>query len=134
LEAAGRLEEAMAEYGVAEGLYQGDFLEEDLYEDWPRVQREHMRNTYLDIVDRLSEYYEGRGEYTTAVALCQKVLAQDNCSEEAHHRLMLCYMAQGQRHLAVRQYQACVEALKQELNLTPSEETVTLYRHITTTA
>jgi DNA-binding SARP family transcriptional activator len=131
-EAAGRFEEAMAEYGVAEGLYQGDFLEEDLYEDWPRVQRDHMRSTYLDIVDRLSEYYEGRREYTTAIALCQKVLAQDNCYEEAHLRLMQCYLGQGQRHLAIRQYQTCVQALNEELDLTPSEETVALYRHITT--
>ena len=86
---------------------------------------------YLDIVDRLSEYYVQQGEYTAAIALCQKVLAQDNCYEEAHRRLMQCYLAQGQRHLAVRQYQACVEALKEELDLTASEEIVALYRRIT---
>jgi len=134
LEAARQLAEAMAEYGIAEGLYQGDFLEEDLYEDWPRVQREHVRNMYLDITDRLSEYYVQQGEYTPAIALCQKVLAQDNCYEEAHRRLIQCYLAQGQRHLAVRQYQACVQALEAELGLTPAEETVALYRRITTAA
>jgi DNA-binding SARP family transcriptional activator len=134
MEAAGRPAEAMAEYGIAEGLYQNDFLEEDLYEDWPRLHREHIRNMYLDSVDRLSGYYVQQGEYTPAIALCQKVLAQDNCHEEAHRRLMLCYLAQGQRHLAVRQYQFCVQALKEELDLAPSEETVALYRRITTTA
>jgi DNA-binding SARP family transcriptional activator len=134
LEAAGRLAQSMAEYGIAEGLYQGDFLEEDLYQDWPRLQREHIRNTHLDIADRLSEYYLRQGEYTAATALCQKVLAQENCHEAAHRRLMRCYLAQGQRHLAVRQYQTCVEALKEELDLTPAEETVALYRRITATA
>ena len=132
LEAVGQLAEAMAEYGIAEGLYQGDFLEEDLYEDWPSLQREHIRNMYMNIADRLSEHYVQQGEYTAAIALCRKVLAQDNCYEAAHRRLMQCYLAQGQRHLAVRQYQTCVEALKEELDLAPSEETVTLYRHITT--
>ena len=34
LEAAGQLAAAMVDYGTAEGLYQGDFLEEDLYDDW----------------------------------------------------------------------------------------------------
>jgi DNA-binding SARP family transcriptional activator len=131
LEAAGQLSEAVAEYGIAEGLYQGDFLEEDLYEDWPRGQREQMRNMYLNAVDRLSEYYVGQTEYTTAIALCRKVLAQDNCYEEAYRRLMQCYLAQGQRHLAVRQYQTCVEALREELDLAPAEETVTLYQRIT---
>jgi DNA-binding SARP family transcriptional activator len=130
LEATGQLAEAIAEYGIAEGLCQGDFLEEDLYQDWPRAQREHIRATYLDIADRLSEYYVGQGEYTAAIALCRKILARDNCREEAHCRLMRCYLAQGQRHLAVRQYQTCVEALKEELDLAPSEETVALYRRI----
>jgi DNA-binding SARP family transcriptional activator len=132
LEAAGRIAEAMAAYGIAEGLYQGDFLEEDLYEDWPSLQREQMRNMYMDIIDRLGEYYVQQGEYTPAIALCQKVLAQDNCYEAAHRRLMRCYLAQEQRHLAVRQYQTCVQALKEELDLAPVEETVALYRRITT--
>jgi DNA-binding SARP family transcriptional activator len=122
----------MTEYGVAEGLYQGDFLEEDLYEDWPKVQREHIRAAYLDIADRLSEYYIQQGEHTAAIALCQKTLVRDNCHEEAHRRLMRCYLAQGQRHLAVRQYQTCTQALREELDLTPSEETVELYQRITT--
>lgn len=134
LEGAGRLAEAVAEYSIAEGLYQGDFLEEDLYEDWPSLQRDHLRSLHLDIADRLSEYYVQQGEYTAAIALCQKVLAQDNCYEQAHRRLVHCYLGQGQRHLAVRQYQTCVEALREELDLTPSEETVALYRRIITTA
>lgn len=132
LETSGCLADAMTEYGIAEGLYQGDFLEEDLYEDWPKVQREHIRAAYLDIVDRLSEYCVQQSEHAAAIALCQKVLARDICHQEAHRRLMRCYLAQGQRHLAVRQYQACVQALKEELDLTPSEDTVALYRRITT--
>jgi DNA-binding SARP family transcriptional activator len=130
LEAVGRFDDAMVEYGIAEGLYQGDFLEEDLYEDWPSPVRHHIRNTYLVIADHLSDYYLQRREFTAAVALCQKVLAQDNCYETAHRRLMQCYLAQGQRHLAVRQFQACVQALNEQLDLTPAEETMALYQRI----
>ena len=43
LEAAGQPAAAMVDYGAAEGLYQGDFLEEDLYDEWPRPQRERLR-------------------------------------------------------------------------------------------
>jgi DNA-binding SARP family transcriptional activator len=43
---------------------------------------------------------------------------------------MQCYLVQGQRHLAVRQYQACVQSLKDELDIGPSEETIVLYRRI----
>lgn len=132
LEATEQPAEAIAEYSIAEGLYQGDFLEEDLYEDWPSVQREHLRNLYLNIADRLSEYYVRQGQYTAAIALCQKILAKDNCYEDAYRRLMQCYLAQGQRPLAVRQYQTCLQVLEEELDLTPSEETVALYQRIAT--
>jgi DNA-binding SARP family transcriptional activator len=85
---------------------------------------------YLDIADRLSEYYFQQGEHAAAVTLCQKILAQDNCHEQAHRRLMECYQIQGQRRLAVRQYQLCVQTLKTELDVPPSMETQTLYEKI----
>ena len=125
-----KLAAAIGDYGAAEGLYQGDFLEEDLYDEWPRPQRERLRTTYLDIADRLSEYHRRQGEYTAAIALCQKVLALDNCVEEAHRRLMRCYLAQGQRHLAIRQYHTCVQALAKELDVPPADETRSLYASI----
>lgn len=128
---AGQEAKAMAVYGIAEGLYQGDFLEEDLYEDWARLPRDRYRNMYLDVTDRLSEYYVEQGECTAAIMLCQKVLARDNCHEGAHRRLMRCYIAQRQRHLAVRQYQICRDALARELDLEPSPETTALYQQLT---
>jgi DNA-binding SARP family transcriptional activator len=126
------LAEAVVEYRMATELYRGDFLEEDLYEDWPNAQREHLRQIYLERVDQLSEYYLQQGKYPETIALCQKMLAQDNCHEEAHRRLMRCYQSQGQRHLAVRQYQLCVQALRIELDVPPLPETQKLYEQITT--
>jgi DNA-binding SARP family transcriptional activator len=131
LEAQDAVAEAMAEYGIAEGLYQGDFLEDDLYEDWTSQPREQFRNLYLEVTGRLSEYYLRQKEYSGAIALCQKVLARDSCHEPAHRRLMRCYQAQRQRHLAVRQYHTCREQLKQELDLLPAPETEALYRQLT---
>lgn len=131
LEAAGQLAEAMEEYGIAEGLYQGDFLEDDLYEDWPAPERRHLRALYLQMANRLSEYYGQHGDLAAAIVLCRKILSLDGCYEEAHRRLMRCYLRQGQRHLAVRQYQACAQALKDELDLAPCERTTALYRRIT---
>lgn len=130
LEAAGQLAAAMVNYGTAESLYQGDFLDEDVYDDWPRPRRERLRTIYLDIADRLSEYYRQQGEYSAAITLCQKILTIDNCVEEAHRRLMRCYLAQGQRHPAIRQYHICVQALAKELDAPPADETQSLYASI----
>lgn len=120
----------MVEYGAAEALYQGDFMEDELYEDWPQARRVRLRAMYLDIADRLSAFYIEQAQYTTAVALCQRMLARDDCCEIAHRRLMASYLAQGQRHLAVRQYQLCVQTLQDELDLSPSEETIAFYRRV----
>ena len=128
---ADQLERAMVEYASAESLYQGDFFAEDIYDDWPRPQRERIRTLYLDIADRLSDYHLKQAQYSAAIALCQKVLTIDNCVEEAHRRLMRCYVAQGQRHLAIRQYHICVQALAEELQVPPDEQTTALYTSIT---
>ena len=131
LEAAGVTEKAFDLYGIAEGLYQGTFLEEDLYEEWANSQRDHLLNLYLEITDRLSEHFRILRNNVAAISLCQKVLRHEPCFEPAHRRLMQCYVAQGQRYLAMRQYQTCVQVMMDELNLNPSEETETLFQRIT---
>ncbi|MBZ0294205.1 MAG: hypothetical protein K8L99_16705 [Anaerolineae bacterium] len=130
LEKKGFLAEALVEYSVAEGLYQNDFLEEDLYEDWTSLTRQQLRDTFLELASRLSEHYLHQAEYTAAMALCHKIMRFDRCQESAYRRLMKCYVAQGQRHLAIRQYLTCLEVLKQDLDIFPSEETVTLYKRL----
>lgn len=123
-------ETAMSEYAIAEGLYQGEFLSEDLYEEWTQTFRQHYWHSYLDINQRLAQYYLARSEFAACIALSLRILSIDTSQEEAHRILMKCYMAQGQRHLAIRQYQLCIQELKNELNLPPSEETQALYEQI----
>jgi DNA-binding SARP family transcriptional activator len=130
LERKGKLAEAMEEYEVAESLYQGDFLEEDLYEDWIIPRREGLKDSYLFTLDRLSRYHLEKGGYATCVHLCQKILTRDDCREDAHRRLMRCYSRQGQRNLALRQYHLCVETLARVLEVPPMPETAALYHQI----
>lgn len=130
LEAKGDVPATVVEYELAAGLYQGDFLEDDLYEDWMVLTRERLRGDYLDILDRLSRIHFAQEEYAISATMCKLILARDNCSEPAHRRLMRCYSRQGQQYLALRQYQACVEALRTELNIDPAAETAQLYENI----
>jgi DNA-binding SARP family transcriptional activator len=130
LEREGRLHEAVREYEMADNLYEGEFLAEDRYEDWPLVQRENLKHAHLDILDRLSQYYFDQAQFAMCSAFCQKILTEDNCREDAHRRLMRCYLRQGQRHLALRQYHLCVEVLKRELDVPPMPATIELYRKI----
>lgn len=133
LEKRGNLSEALVEYSIAEGLYLGDFLEEDLYEAWIYPLRQQWLDAYLTLANRLSECYLQQAEYTASMALCRKIIRFDRCHESAYRRLMKCYLAQGQRHLAIRQYLTCLDVLKEELDITPSEETCSLYKQLVQT-
>jgi DNA-binding SARP family transcriptional activator len=130
LEAAGEPTGAMAEYELAASLYQGDFLADDPYEEWPVLTRERLRLAYLDLLDRLGLLYFSQGRYAACASLCQRILERDACREDAHRQLIRCYSRQGQPHLALRQYHACAEALRTELGVNPSPGTVRLQEAI----
>jgi DNA-binding SARP family transcriptional activator len=130
LEAAGELAGAMSQYELTVSLYQGDFLADDPYEEWPVLTRERLHLAHLDTVDRLSHLYFSQGRYAPCAALCQRIVERDPCREDAHRRLMRCYSRQGQLHLALRQYRICVEALRAELSVDPASETTALYEQV----
>ena len=67
------------------------------------------------------------------IAFCQKILAEDNCREDIHRRLMRCFLNCDQLHLAIRQYHNCTETLKRELDVPPMPATVQLYQQIRST-
>ncbi|MCB9422232.1 MAG: hypothetical protein H6667_20685 [Ardenticatenaceae bacterium] len=121
---------AVHEYEAADALYEGDFLSEDVYEEWPTLKRLEYQNAYLDILNRLSRYHYQQQNWAISIAYGQKLLQTDNCREDTHRRLMLAYCRQGQRHLALRQYQYCIEALLEELDANPAPETNELHQKI----
>jgi DNA-binding SARP family transcriptional activator len=127
---AGHTVEAMQSYAVAIDLYSAPFLAEDRYEEWTDEPRRAYQVMHLEALHRLARHHVERGEHSAAILLCQRALAEESCDEEAHQTLMACYMAQGLRHLAVRQFQICANALRIELGLTPSEELEAFYRRV----
>jgi DNA-binding SARP family transcriptional activator len=124
---SGELVEAAEAFEAATWLYQGEFLADDPYEDWTTVTREHLRLCYLDALDRLGALRLNSGDYPGCVAVCLKLLACDDCREDAHCRLMRCYSRQGQVQLALRQYRSCVAALRTELDVAPAPATTELF-------
>jgi DNA-binding SARP family transcriptional activator len=121
--------EAVREFEKAINLYKGDLFEEDLYDDWSILKREELKDNYLQILNQVSRYYLDVN-YASCASLCQKILAKDNCREDAHRRLMKCYSRQNQRNLALRQYQQCLEILKSELDVEPSQATKNLFMEL----
>jgi two-component system LytT family response regulator len=127
---AGNEEPAMQSYAVAVDLYSAPFLAEDRYEGWTEELRRTYQAMYLEALHRLARYRFERNEHSMVIMLCQRALAEESCDEDSHQLLMASYMAQGLRHLAVRQFQICTNTLKTELGLAPSEDLVAFYRRV----
>jgi len=129
-EQSGAVELATQEYEIGVNLYQDDFLVDDPYEEWALAPRERLRITYLNGLGSLGQIYFSQEQYPACVALCQRILERDNCREDTHSLLMRCYSRLGQRSLALRQFQVCVDALQSELGVNPEVETKQLAEHI----
>jgi DNA-binding SARP family transcriptional activator len=129
-EDVGETDQATAAYEFATGLYRGEFLADDPYEDWAALIRERLRLAYLDTLGRLSNLHFNAGRYASSGHLCRRIIEEDPCREDAYRRLMRCYSRQGQPHLALIQYRACVRALGSELGVEPDLATVKLHDQI----
>lgn len=130
MEKAGRAPEAVAQYEKAVKLYRGDYLIEDLYEEWTMTERERLGDAYTDALRRLANHYLKTGQPRESVRACYGVLEKDRCDEHAHRLLMECYVRLGQKARALRQYRLCEQALRNQYDMTPSPETRTLYASI----
>lgn len=110
-------------------FYQGDLLE-GWYDDWCIFERERLQNIYLLILDKLISYCATHRDYEGGQSYGYTILRYDRARERTHRQLMhLKYMA-GDRTGALRQYDRCAAALKEELGVQPERRTLVLYEQI----
>lgn len=110
-------------------LYQGDLLA-GWYQDWCLYERERLQNMYLALLDKLIGYCEKHSQYEKGLDYGGRVLRIDRARERTHRRMMRLHYLAGNRTGALRQYQACADALQQELGVAPSASTREIFRQI----
>lgn len=113
----------------AADLYAGDLLE-DLYEDWCLYDRERLRLLYLDTLSKLMIFHETHGTYEYGLAYGERFLARDRTREKAHRQMMRLYWRVGDRCAALTQYKQCVQILREEMGVAPTEQTRQLYQQM----
>lgn len=122
-----RLEAESVQQAVA--LYQGDLLAGS-YADWCLTERERFQNIYLALLDKLMGYCEVNQYFERGIRYGGLALRRDRAREQIHRRLMRLHYKNGDRTAALRQFLSCTAALKTELGVTPSEQTVELYEQV----
>ena len=123
--------ESVGDLRQAAKLYEGDLLDEMAvpdpgFGDWLSAERARLREAAVGAMTRLTAQLTG----TEAIAMGKRLIALDPLREASHRALMEAYAAQGERDQAIRQYQACREILRRELQVEPSDETTGLHEDI----
>jgi len=119
-------QEQITYYQAAVDLVRGPYLV-DIHATWVWAEREHLNQTYISTLFKLAKLYLGDDSLEKARGICQRALGYDSCLEEIHRLLMKIYSLSGDRAAIAQQYQSCKRTLKDELDISPSEETERLY-------
>jgi DNA-binding SARP family transcriptional activator len=121
---------ASTAFTAALELYAGDYLAEYPYADWTQRYRAHFTERRINALLLLCEHALRQRDFSAVLEYAHRTLEADHLCEPAHRYLMRAYYRLGQRAPAVRQYGACVNALRGELGVAPSELTQLLFRAV----
>jgi DNA-binding SARP family transcriptional activator len=124
-------EQVIGAYRQAIRLYRGPLFEDDGDGEWYLPEQRRLRDLYGQALEGIAEIHFRLGELADAQEAGQLALGHDPCSESVHRLLMRCYASQHQQQLVGRQYRVCVDALRDELGVPPSDETTKLFRELT---
>jgi DNA-binding SARP family transcriptional activator len=129
-ESEDHIQALLEEFDSVLALYQGDYLPEDLYEDWPQRRRDRLRRIHSWLLENAAELalMIGNGVRTSEYLL--QLLESNPADEQTHRQLMLVYARMGRRSDALNQYVLLRRTLKEELRASPLPETNELYRQI----
>jgi DNA-binding SARP family transcriptional activator/tetratricopeptide (TPR) repeat protein len=110
-------------------LYRGEYLE-GFYQDWCLRERDWLRDRYAETLRRLVQTRTEQGLLDEALLLGQRWCATTPWSEDAHRHVMIIQARLGRLDQCMAQYVRCAEALAQEFDGEPSDETQRLYRSL----
>jgi len=113
-------------YQAALTLYEGAYLPH-VEGSWVLSMRQHLQQIFIDTALSLATLYYEQRHLSEALTVCQRLLKEDSCLEDAHRLAMQIHAAQGNRAAVARQFAACQQALLAEIDVPPSPQTEALY-------
>lgn len=117
-------------------LYHGDLLQwlsipDSIgFEEWATLRRVQMRNQVSGALLQVAAYHEHMGNPDRVRAYAVRQLELDPLSEEAHYHMMHSMVTLGRRSEAINYFKTFSQLLADELELSPSAETLNLVQRI----
>lgn len=123
-------------YSEASVLYHGDFLENfylsDVpdFSDWVFNKREFAQRKFFDVQLNLAETYANNNNLKDATKALDKLIAIDPLNEMVYYKLIHYHYLSGNKVTAINTYRNLKQYLRDELNISPSEEIQQLFYKI----
>ncbi|PKM82895.1 MAG: hypothetical protein CVU89_01810 [Firmicutes bacterium HGW-Firmicutes-14] len=111
-------------------LYRGDFLPDNLYDDWTANLRKQLYRLYLQVLVKQADACRRRGKLDAAIKAGRRCLELEPADELLNRMAMELLWQSGQKHQALSLYNDLAAFLAREFDTTPSAETIALYEKI----
>jgi DNA-binding SARP family transcriptional activator len=126
----------LSDLEAATNLVQGELLEgldvrDQAFEDWLLLERQRLSSLEAVLLEKLLKRYELERKTDKALEMAERVLRRDPLRESVYRSLMRLHAAAGDRSAALKMFERCRKALKDELGLEPEEATKALLEDIT---
>jgi predicted ATPase/DNA-binding SARP family transcriptional activator len=112
------------------GLYGGELLPEDAYEDWSAERRERLKARRLEVLVTLARCERDRGNAGAAIRALEIARSEDEHHEPAVRELMATLAAEGRLQEALAAYQRLRASLRTSLEADPDPQTRRLNREL----
>lgn len=111
-------------------VYKGDFLPEQLSDDWTIEERERLKLLFQRGAEKMARIELERQNYSSALSWGERIIALDPTWEEAYRIMMLASIEEGNRSLAIKLFQKCKKILREEIGVDPMPELVQIYESL----
>ena len=126
----GEREAARTRFEEAQSLYRGDYLEDEPYAEWCAVERERLREIYLELLAGMAKCYAEDGLFMEASQVCRTALHNDPCRESFLRALMENLVNLGRPDWAEAQFLSWRHNLAKDYGLQPMHETMQTYQSL----
>lgn len=123
-------EKAVVHFLNAEAFYKGDFLEEDRYMEWCKEERASLKEEYLNLLARIMEYHDSKGDYAKTIEYAGKYLKAEKFTDDIYQQLMILYYQMGNKPMIIKTYEKYKDNMK-ELGFSISREVEELFQKLT---
>ena len=122
----GNNEVSIRMYRSAVELYKGDFLENDLYYDFIRDERENLRSKFRGLLFRMIILSLNSADFREALEWAKQLIDTDPLCEPAYRMLMVASSAVGNRSEIPRLFDKLNKKLQAYYKVTADEKTIAL--------